>query len=348
MDDIDFGVFLNGASDLEIYCLLAFSEYLLATKDVGYVKQRIPYKIKANRSATADRSVLEAVVDAYRYLVNHTSTGQHGLMRVQTGDWNDGFSALAGCGGPGACQTAVQAQGESIANSAMMAHVLERFAQALELCQVDKRVLNVGGVRAFAVAQKRAVLEYGWNGQFVNRAWLPKKGFVGTNGKGDRLGMTMEPQPWALLSGMLNASEQTALLQSLGRLDCPLSWKQSATGHMWVALNHPMVMGVALVNKSLAWEKWTQSSLANEARLHPTLWPGVWTAADYIATGIGRSGGGAFPAFNTHRHAWPLFVSPLCGPRFLSLSVAPVRSRSTAVSPPFAHCRPPAVSGLDR
>eukprot|EP01043_Picozoa_sp_COSAG02_P025609 COSAG02_NODE_1444_length_12574_cov_17.452171_11_plen_67_part_00 len=56
-----------------------------------------------------------------------------------------------------------------------------------------------------------------------------------------------------------------------------------------------MVMGVATVNKSLAWEKWQQMSLANEASLHPTLWPGVWTAADYISTGTGRSGGGAFP-----------------------------------------------------
>ena len=102
-------------------------------------------------------------------------------------------------------------------------------------------------------------------------------------------------QPWVLLSGLLNATEQTTLLQSLEQLACPLSWKQSATGHMWVALNHPMIMGVAMVNKSLAFEKWMQSSLANEASLHPTFWPGVWTAADYISTGDGRSGGGAFP-----------------------------------------------------
>ena len=306
VNDIDFGVILNGASDLEIYLLLASSEYLLATKNVEFLAERIPFKFKVSQSAVPDRSVLQAIVDAYRYLVNHTSTGQHGLMRVQSGDWNDGFSALAGCK-DSACQIAVQAQGESIANSAMMTFVLERFAQALELCKVDKSVLDVAEVRAFAKAQTAAVRQYGWNGQWVNRAWLPQKGFVGTNAKGDHLGMTMEPQSWVLLSSMLNASEQSALLQSLGQLDCALSWKQSATGHMWVALNHPMVMGVAMVNKTLAWEKWMQSSLANEASLYPTLWPGVWTAADYISTGVGRSGGGAFPAFNTHRHAWPLF-----------------------------------------
>ena len=289
VNDIDFGVNLNGASDLEIYLLLASAEYLLATKDVAFLTERIQFRYKVSQSTAPDRSVLEAIVDAYRYLVNHTGTGQHGLMRVQSGDWNDGFSGLAGCGGKdSACQIAVQAQGESIANSAMMTFVLERFAQALELCKVDKGVLDVAEVRAFAAAQTAAVREYGWNGQWVNRAWLPHKGFVGTNAKGDHLGMTMEPQSWVLLSSMLNASEQSALLQSLGQLDCPLSWKQSATGHMWVALNHPMVMGVAMVNKTLAWEKWMQSSLANEASLHPTFWPGVWTAADYISTGIGK------------------------------------------------------------
>ena len=257
------------------------SEYLLATKDVAFLTQRIQYRYKTDQSATPDRSALEAIVDAYRYVVNHTSTGQHGLMRVQTGDWNDGFSGMAGCGkGVSACQTAVQKEGESIANSAMMTFVLERFAQALELCKVDKGVLDVAEVRAFAAAQTAAVREYGWNGRWINRAWLPKKGFVGTTS--DHLGMTMEPQSWVLLSGMLNASEQSALLQSLGQLDCPLSWKQSATGHMWVALNHPMIMGVATVNKSLAWEKWMQSSLANEASLHPTLWPGVTSQASKL------------------------------------------------------------------
>lgn len=35
--------------------------------------------------------------------------------------------------------------------------------------------------------------------------------------------------------------------------------------------------------------------------------PGVWTAADYIRTETGQSGGGAFPALCTHRHAWPLY-----------------------------------------
>eukprot|EP01052_Picozoa_sp_SAG31_P061826 SAG31_NODE_20877_length_563_cov_1.232759_1_plen_64_part_10 len=56
------------------------------------------------------------------------------------------------------------------------------------------------------------------NGDFLNRAWLPNKGFIGTNIKGDSLGMTLEPQGWALLSGMLNRSQQQRLVASLDKL----------------------------------------------------------------------------------------------------------------------------------
>lgn len=40
---------------------------------------------------------------------------------------------------------------------------------------------------------------------------------------------------------------------------------------MWAALSYPMVMGVATVNKTKAWEEWTKASLANEARNYPTM-----------------------------------------------------------------------------
>lgn len=283
VDDMHFGVQLGGASDLEIYLLLLSAEYLLATKDAAFLQQRIPFRYKKSQSVggATDRSALEAIVAAYHYLVNHTSVGQHGLIRVQSGDWNDGFSGMA-CGKDAKCQQVVQAQAESIMNSAMSGYVMERFAQALELCKVPASVLDSAAVRRFGAAQTAAVRQWGWNGQWVNRAWLPKKGFVGTDAKGDGLGITLEPQPWVLLSGMLSTTEESTLLRSIESLSCELGWKQSKTGHMWAALSHPMVMGVARVNKTLAWNEWNKASLANEATNHPTMWPGVWTSADYI------------------------------------------------------------------
>jgi hypothetical protein len=317
IDNIFFGVQLAGASDLELYLLLLASEYVLATKDTGFLAQRIPYRFKVNRAppGQTDRSVLQVLADACRYLANHTSVGPHGLIRVQSGDWNDGFSTLAGCGSNKQCQHQVQLEAESVMNSAMAAYILPRFAQVLDLAveanatSASQIGLDSATVRAFAASQRVALQNFAWNGDFLNRAWLPHKGFVGTNAKGDSLGMTLEPQAWALLSGCLNASQQHRMIASMeSHLGVEVGgWRQSRTGHFWAALSHPTIMGVAEVNKSAAWQKWIQTSLAHEASRFPNLWPGVWTAADYIDPASGRSGGSGFPALCTHRHAWPLY-----------------------------------------
>jgi hypothetical protein len=332
VDNIVFGVQLSGASDLELYLLLLASEYVLASKDVSFLSQRITYRFKADRAPPGqpDRSVLQVLADAYAYLTNHTGTGQHGLLRVQSGDWNDGFSGLAGCGSNKACQHEVQLEAESVMNSAMATFILSKFAQVLELAAKANAAevgLDPATVRGFAEAQKKALQEFAWNGNWLSRAWLPRKGFVGT--QSDSLGMTLEPQGWALLSGMLNTSQQQRIVVSLEeRLNSDLGgWRQSRTGHFWAALSHPTIMGLARVNKTAAWEKWVATSLGHEARRFPSLWPGVWTAADYIDPASGRSGGSAFPALCTHRHAWPLYslATGLVGLEFtaVGLSIRP-------------------------
>lgn len=66
------------------------------------------------------------------------------------------------------------------------------------------------------------------------------------------------------------------------------------------------VIGVANVNKTLAWEAWNKLTLNTQATRFPTLWPGVWSSADYMRDETGVSGGSGFPLLNSHRHAWPV------------------------------------------
>lgn len=87
----------------------------------------------------------------------------------------------------------------------------------------------------------------------------------------------------------------------------PYRYRQAGSGHLWGALNHPTIMGLAAVNSSLAWDVWMDTTLHNQATLHPTYWPGVWSSADYIRVD-GLSGGSAFPVLCTHRHAWQVAV----------------------------------------
>jgi len=314
VDTITYGgTQLSGASDLELYLLNCFAEYVLATKDAAFLAERIPYRFKLEflkKGEKNDRSVLEIVAAAFAYLVNHTATGKHGIIRVQSGDWNDGSSGLAGCSAAdAACKHKVQAEAESLMNTAMATHIMKRLAAALTLAHADSSVIDVGEVQAFGEQQTRALFAHGLNPSgWINRFWVGgKRGFVGTDAKGDPLGMTLEPQPWPLMAGVLNAAQAQTLVENLNRhLASKLGYNQMRTGHFWAALVHPAIMGVAKVNKSKAWDLWTASSLANEATMYPKIWAGIWTSADYVRAESGQSGGSAFPAFCTHRHAWPL------------------------------------------
>jgi hypothetical protein len=66
------------------------------------------------------------------------------------------------------------------------------------------------------------------------------------------------------------------------------------------------VIGVANVNKTLAWEAWNKLTLNTQATRFPTFWPGIWSSADYMRDETGVSGGSGFPLLNSHRHAWPI------------------------------------------
>ena len=71
-------------------------------------------------------------------------------------------------------------------NSAMATYILPRFAQVLELAAAANATAAAGvglhpaTVRVFAEAQVTALQASAWNGDFLSRAWLPRKGFVGT------------------------------------------------------------------------------------------------------------------------------------------------------------------------
>jgi hypothetical protein len=79
----------------------------------------------------------------------------------------------------------VQLAAESVMNSAMATYILPRFAQVLDLAATANATAAAGvglhpaTVRAFAEAQVTALQASAWNGDFLSRAWLPRKGFVG-------------------------------------------------------------------------------------------------------------------------------------------------------------------------
>ncbi len=208
-------------SDEELYLLYATTEYVLTTKDVDFLSERV----RAYNS-TLNRTVLRCLVDSYKYVTTNIGVGSHGILRMQTGDWNDVFVQEAMDGG--STRAEVVASGESSTNAAMAAAVLPRFAELIELAAEitgDYQYRNLtDGIRQFAESQAAALKAHAWNGKWLNRAWIPlpnnasaggpgakqfPHGWACTNGVDDRL--CLEPQPWAIIASTQRSSSSSKL-----------------------------------------------------------------------------------------------------------------------------------------
>jgi cellobiose phosphorylase len=71
--------------DLDLYLLLAASEYLLATKDTGFLQERVQFW-----NSNETQTVLGALLRSVEFVVEQIGAGRHGLMRQLSSDWDDG------------------------------------------------------------------------------------------------------------------------------------------------------------------------------------------------------------------------------------------------------------------
>jgi hypothetical protein len=222
-------------SDLELYLLLTSGEYLLATKDAGFLLQTVHRQASSASGGTAT-TVLEALTDSYWFLVNHTGVGEHGLLRSLSGDWNDGLLHVACPEGleNATCVADAMTQGESMLNTAMATYVLPRFASALEMASAKNaavaaklKAMQPGGLiasmRGFAGQMRDAVLKQeqaappaspAASAPPAARRWFPRGWFpgnVGWAGSDDGSADSkpfLEPQPWIVLGGVLDNINQ--------------------------------------------------------------------------------------------------------------------------------------------
>ena len=210
---IPYGIVGNGMimpvifrpSDLELWLLWLASEYVLATRDSAFLDEALPtyplYGPTAGKETA--RNLLRR---CFRHLVDVTGAGEHGLLRLSNGDWNDGV--VVGHVPP-AQYDEVHRVGESVLNAAMATYVLDLYARLLTYSG-DRELANEA--RQIAEAQRKAVRAQ-WAGRWFRRAWLtPQLGWVGE----DRL--WLEPQPWAVIGGAASPEQAQTLAQAIDEL----------------------------------------------------------------------------------------------------------------------------------
>lgn len=312
----------DNASDLPLWLIWTVSEYVLATRDLDFLNEKIPARL----SATAGRtdSVRNLLERCYQHQVNDVGVGQHGIMRMRVDDWNDG---LIYTWAQKAFKECVETS-ESVLNSTMAAWVFDEYARLLEYADANSTLVKE--VRASADRHREATRAQ-WNGKWFKRAWLgPKLGWLGDTT------LWIEPQPWAILAGVTTDAQTRELVKTMNELlrrgplgatqmsDGPdmrsAGWSSVGTlelGAIWPSLNQTLVWALMGFDPEMAWEEWKRNSLACHAEAYPDIWYGVWSGNDSYNSALNKHPGEAanepffhgtdFPVLNLHSHACSLY-----------------------------------------
>jgi hypothetical protein len=338
----------DNSSDMPLWLIWAVSEYILATRDLGFLDSEVVTVYGANPNALRGEgagrdTVRNLLARCYKHLTQDVKTDEHGLMRMLQDDWND---ALVTAWVPQADVKECVEKGESVLNSAMAAYVFDYYVRMLIYAGSEERATSP--IRVMA-EQHRAAVRGQWTGKWFRRAWLGRDmGWLGEKC------MWIEPQPWALIAKITNAEQTKSLVQSIDeqlRRPSPIGaiqltpgpdqethgvWKTepgtSVNGGVWPSLNQTLIWALAGLNGEMAWDEWKKNSFARHAEVYPEVWYGTWSGPDVLnsvnSNKPGETTGGTpfgwtdFPVLNMHTHACPLYsLTKLLGAEFTESGV---------------------------
>jgi hypothetical protein len=286
-------------SDLPLFFLWALGEYVGATGDEGFLDAAAPYY---PRDARPNAQVWDHLVGALRHQFDVVGTGEHGLIRVQTGDWSDGIVVSA------PDRALAIEKGESVPNTQLAVAVLPRIADL-----VAARDPALAAEIRDKVLGYRAALKEQWRGAFFSRAYFGD----GEPVDADRI--NLEAQIWALIGDTFESPEQRATLvtQIAEQLDDP-----SPTGatllpgeQVWPAISAPLTWGYALSDPERAFRHFRKNTLAAHAQAFPDVWYGIWSGPDGTTSSDGYAWSSQvtpmtdFPVQNNNAHAMPILAA---------------------------------------
>jgi hypothetical protein len=315
----------NKPSDLDLFFLLALAEYLAATGDRAFLDEEVPfYPPKQPPTFSDGLTVLHHVRAAIRHLFEGTGVGEHGLLKVGSGDWSDAVvleNALRDGPGPfGVTYENSKANGESVPNTQMAIYVLPLIAA---LVRDDALDIYLAG----RVDKLRDALRPQWNPRgYYNRAVL--RGV--TNNPITISDFELEAQPWAVISGAAAAEPgcQETLIQNVNAVldvPSPVGALLKSGGMVWPAVSQLLTWAYAKAGRGdLAWRSLNRHTFAAHAHYFPAVWFNIWTGPDGVNGPTADPPGGTwatpmtpmtdFPAMNANQDAMALLgLLRVCG-----------------------------------
>jgi len=300
-------------SDQYFFVTWATAEYIYLTRDFKFLDEPVGIVDKKGQKKVQPVKVLLSRLIRY-VLSPGIGLGEHDLVRVRDGDWNDGISLMA------RNRKAFIKAGESTFNSAML------------LLSFEKILPLVEGFDPALMKEMESTLER--VGRAVDKAWNGKWYYRGYDGQGGPLGndtLYLDHHAWMLQNQALPADKMGVLLENLNkdlvaRSKCgasimyppnpnssilPPGW--DINGGTWHALNSLLAWGLRIRNPEMALAFLQRMSMHNRAEQYPRIWYGIWSGPDsYNADDAERPGEAFFhastpmcdfPFMNTNLHA---------------------------------------------
>ncbi len=311
----------SAPTDLPIWLLWALTEYVWATGDRAFLDEQVPFYTPGGASApTSASTVRERVLLAFRALRDRVGVGEHGMLRVGSGDWSDPIAMMV------RDRRAFHRRGESGFNTAFAAYALPRASDLVH----GTHPADATEMRAFAEACRTA-MERAWNGRWFLRGW---------DGRGRPVGdrhLFLDGQVWCLIARIGSDAQRDDLVNEIAsRCDDPspigatildrphrvragmLAPGWDCNGGVWAAMNALLAWGYALHDPDLARRSLAKQSLAGHASAYPHVWYGIWSGPDSYNAHFGERAGETFvqpatpmtefPVMNSNAHAGPLLA----------------------------------------
>lgn len=310
---ISAAVIHDKPSDLDLFWWWGLAEYVAATGDRSILEQQEPFWPKHE---SVERPIHQHIKRGADYLRDEIGVGPNGLIRLRSGDWDDGITFFA------PSRDEAKEVGESVAN-AMMAAFIAPWAAGL-MAPYD--VSTATELKALGDEQ-RARSAAQWNGKWYRRAW-----FGADKPFGDDV-IFLFTSALGLVGEIPDRAQAKTLLANVGKY---LEEKSTTSLYQFWYLKPPSVniegvtdpgasnpiisalavWGFAQYDAERAWHALLRNTMARKADVYPDLWYGIWSGSDAHYTNIHPQAGQTWasvatpqkdsPVLNSNAHNGPL------------------------------------------
>lgn len=126
--------------------------------------------------------------------------GEHGIPKIGSGDWNDGFSTVGNKG-----------KGESVWLGFFLYEVLNRF---IPICEIKNDTKKVEEYQKVKENLKKSLNTFGWDGRWFRRAYMDNGDILGSI-ENEECKIDGISQSWSVISGAADNDKKYISMESL-------------------------------------------------------------------------------------------------------------------------------------